>query len=166
MEAISQHFGPVVLSTEGSRAVPGTFSVEGARVPLELTISDHDHLDEAAVHKVDYRLRFLPELIDSVRERITQELDDDESAASQFRHFHCQNLGNGSVKKVFGVEDPAELTPEVFVRALRLARVGIYPGQPERYFVLDLTLGEGFTDEMLVAAADADGVVDDEILWD
>lgn len=166
MEAVSQHFGAVALTPAGARAVTGTFAVEGDSVPLELTISDHDRLDEAAVHKVDYRLRFLPELIDSVRERIAQELDDDESAVSQYRHFHCQNVANGSVKKVFGVEDPADLTPEVFVRALRLVRVGIFPGQPERYFVLDLTLGEGFTDEMLVAAADADGVVDDEITWD
>jgi hypothetical protein len=44
--------------------------------------------------------------------------------------------------------------------------VGIYPGQPERYFVLDFTLGEHFTDEVLVASADEDGVVDDEIVWE
>jgi hypothetical protein len=44
--------------------------------------------------------------------------------------------------------------------------VGIFPGQPERYFVLDFTLGAHFTDEVLVASADEDGVVDDEILWE
>ena len=32
--------------------------------------------------------------------------------------------------------------------------------------VLDFTLGSHFTDELLVAAADEDGVVDDEILWE
>ena len=54
----------------------------------------------------------------------------------------------------------------VFLKALKLGHVGIYPGQPERYFVLDFTLGEHFTDEVLVASADEDGVVDDEIVWE
>ena len=63
-------------------------------------------------------------------------------------------------------EDRSQLTNDVFLKALKLGHVGIYPGQPERYFVLDFTLGSHFTDEVLVASADEDGVVDDEILWE
>lgn len=144
----------------------GRFTLDGAPVELDLNITDQDHLDEAALHKVDYRLRFLPELVDSARELIAQELDDEESLAGQYRRFHCQNLHDGEAKEVFGVENPEEITTEVFLRTLRLAHVGIFPGQPERYFVLDFTLGEGFTDEVLIAAADSDGVVDDEVVWD
>lgn len=164
--AVSQHFGEIALAPAGSRAVAGRFSLGGAPVELDLNITDQDRLDEASLHKVDYRLRFLPELVESVRELIGQELDDEESAADQYRRFHCQNVADGEVKSVFGVERPEEITRDVFLRALRLAHVGIFPGQPERYFVLDFTLGEGFTDEVLVAAADSDGMVDDEVLWD
>ncbi|MDQ4491529.1 DUF2004 domain-containing protein [Sinomonas sp. ASV486] len=164
--AISQHFGEIALAPASSRAVTGRFTLGGAPVELDLNITDQDHLDEAALHKVDYRLRFLPELVDSARELIAQELDDKESPAGQYRRFHCQNLHDGEAKEVFGVESPEEITTEVFLRALRLAHVGIFPGQPERYFVLDFTLGEGFTDEVLIAAADSDGVVDDEVVWD
>lgn len=164
--AISQHFGEIALAPAGSRAVAGSFTLGGAPVELDLNITDQDRLDEASLHKVDYRLRFLPELVESVRELIGQELDEEDSAADQYRRFHCQNLKDGDVAAVFGVERPEDISKDVFLRALRLAHVGIFPGQPERYFVLDFTLGKGFTDEVLIAAADSDGVVDDEVVWD
>ncbi|MBL0705129.1 DUF2004 domain-containing protein [Sinomonas cellulolyticus] len=164
--ATSQHFGEIALAPAGSRAVAGSFTLDGAAVELDLNITDQDRLDEASLHKVDYRLRFLHELVESARELIGQELDEQDSAADQYRRFHCQNLRAGEAAEVFGVEHPEDISKDVFLRALRLAHVGIFPGQPERYFVLDFTLGRGFTDEVLVAAADADGLVDDEVLWE
>jgi hypothetical protein len=164
--AVSRHFGEIALAPAGQRVIPGRYEHDGVPIDLDLSIGEHDRLDEACLHKVDYRLRFLPELIDSARERIALDLQDEESPAVEYRHFHCQNLQNGKVHELFGVESQDEVDDEAFVRALRLTKVGIYPGQPERYFVLGFTLGEGFTDEVLLAAADEDGVVDDEVEWE
>jgi hypothetical protein len=164
--AVSRHFGEIALAPAGQRSIPGRYEHDGVPINLDLSIGEHDRLDEACLHKVDYRLRFLPELIDSARERIAQDLRDEDSAAVEYRHFHCQNLQGGKVREVFGVESPDEVDDDRFVQALRLTKVGIYPGQPERYFVLGFTLGEGFTDEVLLAAADEDGVVDDEVEWE
>ncbi|AOY71173.1 hypothetical protein ARZXY2_1628 [Arthrobacter sp. ZXY-2] len=131
-----------------------------------MNVTAHDHFDEAALRKMDYRLRFLPELVDQVREMIAEELDQDGTNPQQFLHFHCSQLKEEQLESVFGVRDKSQLTNDVFLKALKLGHVAIYPGQPERYFVLDFTLGSHFTDEVLVVAADEDGVVDDEILWE
>ncbi|MEN2744656.1 DUF2004 domain-containing protein [Sinomonas halotolerans] len=163
--AVSRHFGEIALTPAGERLISGSYEFDGRRIDLDLCLGEHDHLDEAALHKVDYRLRFLPELVESARERIGQTLEDEESAALEYMHFHRENLKNGRVREVFGVDTPAEIDEDRFVSALRLARIDIFPGQPERYFVLGFTLGEGFTDEVLEAAADEDGVVDDEVVW-
>ena len=122
--------------------------------------------DEAAMHKVDYRLRFLPELVDEVRQMIADELEQEGTSPQEYLRFHCSALKDEHLQKVFGVEDRSQLTNDVFLKALKLGHVGIFPGQPERYFVLDFTLGSHFTDEVLVASADEDGVVDDEIVWE
>lgn len=164
--AVSRHFGEIALTPAGQRVIPGRYEHDGVPIELDLSIGEHDHIDEACLHKVDYRLRFLPELIDAARERIAQDLGDEESAVVEYRHFHCQNLSDGRLQELFGVAKPDEIDDEKFVQALRLTNVGIFPGQPERYFVLGFTLGEGFTDEVLVAAADEDGVVDDEVEWE
>ena len=100
----------------------------------------------------------------------TRELD---AIAAQRRRLPMVKLpeytlqsAEGPVRLVDVFEDKSQLTDAVFLKALKLGHVGIFPGQPERYFVLDFTLGQHFTDEVLVASADEDGVVDDEILWE
>ena len=90
--ATSQHFGEIALAPAGSRAVTGSFTLDGEAVELDLNITDQDRLDEASLHKVDYRLRFLPELVESARELIGQELEDEDSPAHQYRRFHDPSL--------------------------------------------------------------------------
>ncbi|QYF90019.1 MULTISPECIES: DUF2004 domain-containing protein [Arthrobacter] len=162
----SQHFGQIELNHGRDHNFSAKHELAGQLLELDLNVDAHDHFDEAALHKVDYRLRFLPELVDQVREMIADELDEEGTSPQEYRHFHCNAIKPEQLQKVFGVTDTSQLTNEVFLKALKLGHVGIFPGQPERYFVLDFTLGSHFTDEVLVASADEDGVVDDEILWE
>ncbi|MDJ0319975.1 DUF2004 domain-containing protein [Pseudarthrobacter sp. PS3-L1] len=162
----SRHFGEIHLSPGEEHRVAAVHELAGQPLTLDLIITPHDTFDEAAMHKVDFRLRFLPELVEQVRDMIAEELGQDGTSPQEYLRFHCNALKEEHLKSVFGVETRAELTNQVFLKALRLARLGIYPGQPERYFVLEFTLGTNFTDELLVASADQDGVVDDEILWE
>ena len=162
----SQHFGEVELNHGRDHNFTARHELAGQLVELDLNVNAHDRFDEAALHKVDYRLRFLPELVDQVREMIASELEEDGTSPQEYRQFHCNAIKTEHLRKVFGVADKSQLNNDVFLKALKLGHVGIFPGQPERYFVLDFTLGAHFTDELLVASADENGVVDDEILWE
>ncbi|MFJ5957127.1 DUF2004 domain-containing protein [Paenarthrobacter sp. NPDC092416] len=162
----SKHFGEIELNHGREHCYVASHELGGNQLELDLNVTAHDHFDEAAMHKVDYRLRYLPELVEQVRDMIAEELDQDGTNSQQFLHFHSTQLKEEQLEAVFGVREKTQLTNEVFLNALKLGHVGIYPGQPERYFVLDFTLGSHFTDELLVVAADEDGVVDDEILWE
>lgn len=162
----SRHFGEIELNHGRDHYFVAKHELAGHPLELDLNITSHDHFDEAAMHKVDYRLRYLPELVDEVRQMIAEELDQEGTSPQEYLHFHCNAIKDEHLQKVFGVSDKRQLTHDVFLKALKLGHVGIFPGQPERYFVMDFTLGEHFTDEVLVASADQDGVVDDEILWE
>ena len=161
----SQHFGEIELNHGRDHNIAARHELAGQTLELDLNINAHDHFDEAAMHKVDYRLRFLPELVDEVRDMIAIELEQEGTSPQEYLRFHSNALKEEHLQKVFGVSDKSELTNAVFLKALKLGHVGIYPGQPERYFVLDFTLGQHFTDEVLVASADDDGVGDDSIVW-
>ena len=162
----SQHFGEIELNHGEDHNIAAKHELGGTTLELDLNINAHDHFDEAAMHKVDYRLRYPPELVDEVRDMIAEDLEQEGTSPQEYLRFHCNALKDEHLKKVFGVEDRSQLTNAVFLKALKLGHVGIYPGQPERYFVLDFTLGSHFTDEVLVVSADEDGVVDDEIVWE
>jgi len=71
----SKHFGEVELNHGRDHNLTATHELAGQTVELDLNVNAHDHFDEAAMHKVDYRLRFLPELVDQVRKMIAEELD-------------------------------------------------------------------------------------------
>ena len=64
----SKHFGEVQLNHGRNHNFTAKHELAGELVELDLNVNAHDHFDEAAMHKVDYRLRFLPELVDQVRE--------------------------------------------------------------------------------------------------
>jgi Protein of unknown function (DUF2004) len=162
----SQHFGQVELNHGRDHNFAAKHELAGQTLELDLTVNAHDHFDEAALHKVDYRLRFLPEVVDQVREMIAEELEQEGTSPQEYLRFHCNALKPETLRQIFGVTERSQLTTQVFLKALKLGHVGIFPGQPERYFVLDFTLGAHFTDEVLVASADEDGVVDDEIVWE
>ena len=162
----SQHFGEIELNHGSDHNIATEIALAAQRLELDLNITANDHFDEAAMHKVDYRLRYLPELVDEVREMIAEELEQEGTSPHEYLRFHSNALKDEHLQKVFGVTDKSQLTSAVFLKALKLGHVGIFPGQPERYFVLDFTLGQHFTDEVLVASADEDGVVDDEIVWE
>jgi hypothetical protein len=162
----SKHFGEIELNHGREHCYVASHELAGDPLELDLNVAAHDHFDEKALHKVDYRLGYLSELVDQVRDMIAEELDQDGTNSQQFLHFHSSQLKEEQLEAVFGVRDKTQLTKDVFLKALKLGHVAIYPGQPERYFVLDFTLGSHFTDELLVVAADEDGVVDDEILWE
>ncbi|WP_426297930.1 DUF2004 domain-containing protein [Arthrobacter sp. R-11] len=162
----SKHFGEIELNHGREHCYVASHELAGTPLELDLNVGAHDHFDERALHKVDYRLGYLSELVEQVRDMIAGELEQEGTNSQQFLHFHSTQLKEEQLEAVFGVRDKDELTHDVFLKALKLGHVAIYPGQPERYFVLDFTLGSHFTDEVLVAAADEDGVVDDEILWE
>ncbi len=162
----SKHFGEIELNHGREHCYVASHELAGAPLELDLNVGAHDHFDERAMHKVDYRLGYLSELVEQVRDMIAGELEQEGTNSQQFLHFHSTQLKEEQLEAVFGVRDRDELTHDVFLKALKLGHVAIYPGQPERYFVLDFTLGSHFTDEVLVVAADEDGVVDDEILWE
>ncbi|WP_285724427.1 DUF2004 domain-containing protein [Psychromicrobium xiongbiense] len=161
----SEHFGELELNHGLQHCFRTAHAVHGMPVELELNFTAHDKADQAAVHKVDFRLRYLPDVVDQVRELLVQELSLEDSPVREYRHFHCQGLSTEQLRQIFGVTAPEDLSDELFIKALTLGHVGIFPAQPERYFVLDLSLGRAFTDEVLIVTADADGVLDDEIVW-
>ena len=114
----SKHFGEIELSNGREHCFVAKHEIGGSQLELDLNVAAHDHFDEAAMRKVDYRLRFLPELVDQVREMISEELDQDGTNPQQFLHFHCSQLKEEQLESVFGVRDKEQLTNNVFLKAL------------------------------------------------
>ncbi|BAS09345.1 hypothetical protein AHiyo4_27670 [Arthrobacter sp. Hiyo4] len=126
----SQHFGEIELNHGRDHNIAAKHELGGQLLELDLNINAHDHFDEAAMHKVDYRLRFLPELVDEVRQMIADELEQEGTSPQEYLHFHCSALKDEHLQKVFGVEERSQLTNDVFLKASSSATWAFSPASP------------------------------------
>ena len=105
----SKHFGDIELNHGREHCYVASHELAGNPLELDLNVTAHDHFDEKALHKVDYRLGYLPELVDQVRDMIAEELDQDGTNSQQFLHFHSNQLKEEQLEAVFGVREAAAL---------------------------------------------------------
>jgi len=119
---------------------------------------------------------FTPSMLDEVRIFIADAVRFDEIARDAFKaehaerpegtvatylSHHAEELGDKDLLKIFGVEDPDELTIEHLLDALQLKRIGLYPGSDDLTAVFDYTIDEEATDYILAMEFDRDGEIFD-----
>jgi hypothetical protein len=82
-----------------------------------------------------------------------------EGAVGTYLSHHAEELGEKDLLRIFGIADPDDLDIEQLLDALRLKRIGLYPGSDGNRAVFDYTIDEEATDYLLVVEFDAEGEV-------
>ncbi len=82
-----------------------------------------------------------------------------EGSTGTYLSHHAEELGKEDLLKIFGTEDPDDLTVEHLLDALQLKRIGLYPGSDDYSAVFDYTIDEEATDYILALEFDQDGAV-------
>jgi len=82
-----------------------------------------------------------------------------EGTVGTYLSHHAEELGEKDLLKIFGTADPDDLTIDHLLDALRLKRIGLYPGAEGYCAVFDYTIDEEATDYILAVEFDGDGEV-------
>jgi len=88
------------------------------------------------------------------RRGLRQDLDRKGSAVKDYMDHHLDDLDAADLAQIFGAGSSRSVDAETFLRGMRLARIGLYPDEPESHAVLDYTLGEELTDYVLTVTLD------------
>jgi len=73
-------------------------------------------------------------------------------------NFHFEELDASEIDKVLVGTDASKSKEERLLSALKLVRVGFYPGK-ENYAVWDYTIGRDITDMLVVVNTDNKGTI-------
>lgn len=85
--------------------------------------------------------------------------DDDDSALFYVEHL-MSDLDQGDLKKLVNLNHP-ELSPEIqLLNGLKIDRIGFYPDSEDYFVTYDYTIGNNYTNYLLVVNTDAEGHVD------
>ena len=82
-----------------------------------------------------------------------------EGTVGTYLSHHAEELGEKDLLRIFGTPEPDDLDIDHLLDALRLKRIGLYPGSEEQRAVFDYTIDEEATDYILVVEFDRDGQV-------
>src|SRR6478672_5518778 len=159
----SQHFGEIELNHGRDHNFAAKHELAGQPLELDLSVNAHDHFDEAAMHKVDYRLRYLPELVDEVREMIAEELEQEGTSPQEYLRFHCNAIKDEHLQKIFGVREKSQLTNAVFLKALKLGQWESSPARRGAFLALTFPWADHSAGDLVGPWGDGAAVVGDEI---
>lgn len=149
------HFGEIEINPPDEWS-EGTVSIDNTPVSLDLNfyegVPDHDWVTEYENYVND-----LQQHKAEVDAAINADFQD-QGAAKEYVDFHIEELDAPVIDEVLARTTPTLPKEERLLSALKLVRVGIYPGE-ENYAVWDYTIGSDITDMLVVVNTDSMGRV-------
>lgn len=89
---------------------------------------------------------------------------EDEGDVKEYVDFHLEELDASIIDKVLVGTDASKSKEERLLTALKLKRIGFYPGN-ENYAVWDYTIGREITDLLVVVNTDSTGKIN-YVTWE
>ncbi len=144
------------LAFGADRVAVSSLEVRGRSVELDVTF---DNEPESSLVKAAAKLVSDPDRLDTLaKQALAADLESgDEDSVALFRSHHIEELDESDLLDCFSVESVAEIDDEVFLTALQLNRIGLYPEEQDAMLICDYSLKPGVTDYLLAVTFDASG---------
>lgn len=86
------------------------------------------------------------------------DLDEDSETARFYLQHHLDEFDEDEIMQIFGT---ADVTKPIFMKALSLVRIGLYPEDEESFILFDIQFPEELTDYLMSVRMTKDGQVND-----
>lgn len=155
------YFGEVEISSP-QKTTEGTVAIDNHQIELDLNFYDgvpeydwvaeyENYIKDLEQHKAD------------VEAAIRADYEDG-GDVKEYVDFHIEELDAATVEKVLAGTDTYESKEERLLSALKLKRIGFYPGE-ENYAVWDYTIGREIADMLVVVNTDNAGKIN-YVTWE
>lgn len=155
------YFGEVEISSP-QKTTEGTVAIDNHQIELDLNFYDgvpgHDWAEEYENYVKD-----LEQHKNDVEAAIRADYEDG-GDVKEYVDFHIEELDAATVEKVLAATDSSESKEERLLSALKLKRIGFYPGE-ENYAVWDYTIGREIADMLVVVNTDNAGKIN-YVTWE
>ena len=154
---------PVVGPTEFPAGTGGHWQFDlpmrGGDVPVDIN-ADDETFTKAMLEDIKVFLSDAARFDEIARDVFRADHDEKaEGAVGTYLSHHAEELVEKDLLRIFGTAEPDDLGIDHLLDALRLKRIGLYPGSEDQRAVFDYTIDEQATDYILVVEFDREGEV-------
>lgn len=155
------YFGEIEINSP-QEINEGKVSIDNQQIELDLnfynSVPKYDWLDEYENYINDLK-QHKSDVEDAIRSDY-----EDEGDVKEYVDFHFEELDASIIDKVLADTDVSKTKEERLLSALKLVRIGFYPGD-EDYAVWDYTIGREITDMLVVVNTDNTGKIN-YVTWE
>lgn len=155
------YFGEVEINSP-QETTEGTVTIDNRQVELDLNFYDgvpendwvpeyENYIKDLRQHKAAVEAAIHADYVEG-------------GDVKEYVDFHLEELDTATVEKVLAGTDGSESKEERLLSALKLVRIGFYPGN-ENYAVWDYTIGREITDLLVVVNTDSTGKIN-YVTWE
>lgn len=146
------------LVFDNSGVADAALMLAGASIPVDVSFQGAPTI--AALEGPARLAADLTALDASAREAMAADLarGEEGDALDLYKSHHVEELGE-ALNQHFGVDALAKLEDAVFIAGLKLARVGIYPEDPDAALVCDYTIDAAITTYLIAVSFSGEGKV-------
>lgn len=135
----------------------GSVKIDGKDVEIDLNF-ESESVSNDLLKDVEKLISKISKFAQQAWSAISEDWDlDAESETARFYlQHHMDEFGEGEIVKLFGT---SSVDKTVFLKALSLVRVGLYPEDEEMFSVFDIQLSPELTDYLMSVSIGSDGQV-------
>jgi hypothetical protein len=133
--------------------------MRGGEVPVDIT-ADGEVFTKAMLEEIKVFIADAGGFDETARDLFRSEYgENDEGTVGTYLSHHAEELGEKDLLRIFGTAEPDDLGIDHLLDALRLERIGLFPGAEDFAAVFDYTIDSEATDYILAVEFDRDGEV-------
>lgn len=138
----------------------GTVAVDGAQVPAALMIDDPALVTRQNIEKAAGYIKNINKLLKKAHEAFPAfYIRDPAGSCWQYFKDSLENLTDEELAALFPGSARAAITPQEFLSRLRPSLIAMYPAEEDTPLIIDFTLGEAYTSQILSVAFNPEDTV-------
>lgn len=155
-----KYFEAVNFNPVNDKYISDSININGESVEIDLNFENKNPTQQE-LKTLNNFLENTANYLNKNSAAITEDAKTQESTVNEYISHHLDEISEEELQKIIDLENTDKTNEEKLLEKLKLNRIGIYPQTPDQYAVFDYSIGEEYTQYLVVIYTDQNGNIAD-----
>lgn len=155
-----KYFEAINFNPVNDEYISDSIDINGESIEIDLNF-ENKNTTQQELETLNNFLENIANYLDKNSAAITEDLKTEESTVNDYISNHLEEIPEEELEKIIDLKNTDKTNEEKLFEKLKLKRIGIYPQTADQYAVFDYSIGEEFTQYLVVIYTDENGNITD-----